>query len=458
MNSELFKNRLTNITEKKPEWAVTILKIKDWVEDVDVIKKNRINPYQVATDISSPLRVVVGVLLHGVKESLFRLHWDIHCPHCNMITTEESSLSKTSGDSYCKMCDVKFLSDFSTRVEVSFSLHPEIDIIDLPPFCGPPPKLEVYAALDVPQGQTVQTEVELVPGKYRYFCPITTSKGILTIEGEPSIDMQVMKLNQLNESKYDHSFYRLRPGKIQVSVTNQSDVPSGLFITTDDLKEELNPEDYGHRLSGLELIHFPEFQELFGEEKLSEREKMTISGVAILFTDITGSTKMYEELGDIKAYNIVRDHFDILSETIQKNGGTLIKTIGDAVMASFLRAADAMETVFSVKKQFDAYNAPKSTKEQIHLKIGIHSGPAILVNLNDRIDYFGTTVNKAARVQSLAQENHFCISEDVWETEGIKQILKANHVRRVNRKKRELKGLLGKHPIYFIPLVHLEPN
>ncbi|MCB1179374.1 MAG: adenylate/guanylate cyclase domain-containing protein, partial [Leptospiraceae bacterium] len=354
--------------------------------------------------------------------------------------------------SHCNMCEVDFVADFSSRVEVTFSLHPEIENINLPAFCIPPKNMEVFAGLNLPPGEKAEADLELVPGKYGYFCPITVTKGVLTVEGDVTDAVQEMTIHQLEESRYDHPFYRLRPGKIHLKAINDTNSLSGVFLTKNELSEELSPDDFGLRLSGLELTHFPVFRELFGSETLSERERMTISGVTILFTDIKGSTKMYEDLGDIPAYNIVRDHFDILIDVIKNNGGYVIKTIGDAVMASFMRSDDSIKSVYEVFEEFDKYNESKGSNEKVSLKIGVHSGPAILVNLNDRIDYFGTTVNKAARIQSLSNSENFCVSEEIFGQPEIKELLKQNGVKRVNRKFRELKGLSGKHPVYFIPI------
>ena len=144
-------------------------------------------------------------------------------------------------------------------------------------------------------------------------------------------------------------------------------------------------------LSGLELIHYPSFRSLFGDQVLSEREQMQIASVTTLFTDITGSTEMYEKLGDVRAYNIVRDHFDILFKQIEKQGGTILKTIGDAVMASFIRNELALKAIIEALEEFKQYNKNRHIDEQVHIKTGIHRGSAILVNLNDKLDYFGSS-------------------------------------------------------------------
>ena len=135
--------------------------------------------------------------------------------------------------------------------------------------------------------------------------------------------------------------------------------------------------------------------------------------VALLFTDLKGSTAMYEKIGDATAYSVVRDHFDYLFGVIEKHSGAVIKTIGDAVMAAFSRPVDALEAALEMQERVAELNKNLSPKPAVVLKIGIHAGPSIAINGNGIMDYFGTTVNVAARVQNESAGG------DVVVTEGI---------------------------------------
>jgi class 3 adenylate cyclase len=203
-------------------------------------------------------------------------------------------------------------------------------------------------------------------------------------------------------------------------------------------------------LSGLKLIHYPTFRLLFGDQVLSEREQMQIASVTILFTDITGSTEMYEKLGDVCAYNIVRDHFDILFKQIEKQGGTIIKTIGDAVMASFIRNELALKAIIAALEQFKQYNENRHINEHVHIKTGIHRGAAILVNLNDKLDYFGSSINKAARVQAVASSGEICFTEQIYQDDAFKQTLKELGIKEMTRHSVNLKGIDGPQTVYKV--------
>ena len=120
-----------------------------------------------------------------------------------------------------------------------------------------------------------------------------------------------------------------------------------------------------------------------------------------LFTDLKGSTELYERVGDLVAYDLVRAHFRVLHEIVAAESGAVVKTIGDAVMATFPTPDRAMAAALKMRE------ALKNLKGDLLLKIGIHEGPCLAVSLNDRQDYFGRTVNIAARVQGLATSRPF---------------------------------------------------
>jgi class 3 adenylate cyclase len=202
------------------------------------------------------------------------------------------------------------------------------------------------------------------------------------------------------------------------------------------------------RLSGIQVLHHPDYKRLFGEQVISERERVQIRAITIMFTDITGSTRMYETLGDAKAYNIVRDHFEIFFESIEKCDGKVIKTIGDAVMASFPSNEQAIIAAAEAMANFREYNKSRQEEECIKVKIGIHRGTALLVNLNNSLDYFGTTVNKAARIGDLAKNDEVAFSEEVYEDQAFLTALKAAGVSEIQKRLEDLKGMNGGQVVY----------
>jgi len=202
------------------------------------------------------------------------------------------------------------------------------------------------------------------------------------------------------------------------------------------------------RLTGLDVLHRPLFRLRFSDEVLSAEESLEIRQVVFLFTDIRGSTALYEQLGDARAYNLVREHFKVLFRAVEDHGGVVVKTIGDAVMASFRSPSAALEAALNGQAAMVGLKVP-GTDEAVVVKMGLHGGPAIAVTLNDRFDYFGQTVNRAARVQGLAKNQEIYFSDAVFQNPACRTLLAARKTA-VRRWKAQLKGIEGDHIVYSV--------
>jgi len=197
------------------------------------------------------------------------------------------------------------------------------------------------------------------------------------------------------------------------------------------------PEVY---VTGMDCVHVPLFREIFETETLSLRESLKVGQVCIMFTDIKGSTALYERLGDSSAYTLIRDHFDILFAEVEKHDGVIVKTIGDSVMASFKKPVDGVAAAMSIQKSFEEYNKREDLRDEILVKVGLHSGSTIMVNLNNRLDYFGQVVNMAARIQGTADGGDIVISSEIRTDPASIERMKGR-VKGLARRVENLKGI-----------------
>jgi class 3 adenylate cyclase len=170
------------------------------------------------------------------------------------------------------------------------------------------------------------------------------------------------------------------------------------------------------------VIALNEFRTLFSAEVLAPETPVSVGAIALMFTDLKASTNLYEEIGEAPAYALVRRHFELLRETIAKSEGTLVKTIGDAVMAAFFDPAKALEAAFAMHRAIHDDNVSRGTPA-LSLKVGIHHGACIAVNLNNILDYFGTAVNLAARIQKESLGGDIVVTEEVWEDPHVQRVL-----------------------------------
>ncbi|MFD3164604.1 adenylate/guanylate cyclase domain-containing protein [Herpetosiphon sp. NSE202] len=177
-----------------------------------------------------------------------------------------------------------------------------------------------------------------------------------------------------------------------------------------------------------ELLTVQAFRDLFIDEPLPDGESFQIKWAALMFTDLGGSTALYARKGDPRAYSLVREHFNILFNVVNQAGGAVVKTIGDAIMAVFVDGAAAVKAGQNALIAIEAFNRERelADDERLTLKVGVHAGPTLAVTLNDRLDYFGTTVNAAARVQSSANYAELVVTQQVLEAPGVAEILPAD--------------------------------
>jgi class 3 adenylate cyclase len=228
----------------------------------------------------------------------------------------------------------------------------------------------------------------------------------------------------------------LSPGKHTLQIENRTGDCGRFWFVQYPPGFEPHLVEYEPFLSSKRLLLTPSFGELYKTQLVDEGESLTVSDMTYLFTDLKQSTPLYENVGDVNAYFLVRQHFEILNKIIRERSGTIIKTIGDAVMAGFERPQDAVRASIEMIEELSRFN--RTASRPLGLKVGVHRGRAIAVTLNDRIDYFGQDVNIAARVQGLADVNEICISATVMEAPGVSDIVKS---RSVSRNYENLKGV-----------------
>ncbi len=208
-----------------------------------------------------------------------------------------------------------------------------------------------------------------------------------------------------------------------LSVTNRGDDRAALWVVVYEfIPDELTYVSFNPVLSGKQLLSTQTFRDLYRSETIAESETLEVKDLTYLFTDLKDSTAMYDAIGDANAYNLVRLHFDALAAAIEDNHGAITKTIGDAIMATFVDPADAVRAAEAMLTVLDDFN--RTSPAELALKIGIHRGRSIAVTLNGRIDYFGQTVNTAARIQNLAGGNEIMLTQDVFTSPGVEEALR----------------------------------
>ena len=304
-------------------------------------------------------------------------------------------------------------------------------------------------ALELPAGEKAVLSLQLPPQFIIVFEPVTHAAQFIDVQGEPTKERQQLSLIYNKTPTPTGGTMTMRPGPLRLSLDNQADVrvlPS-VFIAADALHHLI-----GKRkpfLTAKRMLTNQTFRDVFKADNLNIDQRLKITSLTFLFTDLKGSTALYERVGDLAAFDLVRAHFHALLEIISSEKGAVVKTIGDAVMATFIRPEHAIVAGLRMRAAMDALNAERGTEDLV-VKIGIHEGPCLAVMLNERQDYFGQTVNIAARVQSLSTSQEIHITGPVIDAPAVAAILRQEAITPI-QKQAALRGIADKIVVYEIP-------
>jgi class 3 adenylate cyclase len=303
-------------------------------------------------------------------------------------------------------------------------------------------------SIDVSPAAKAVLSVQLPEGFVIVFDPVTHGRQIIAVKGEPMRDRQALSI-VFTKIRASLGRVELRPGPLRLSLENRTDrrVLPALWVSSDALHHLL-----GKRrpfLTAKRLLTNQTFRDLYNTDTLDPDQRLKITSLTFLFTDLKGSTGLYERVGDLVAYDLVRHHFGVLHEIVASETGAVVKTIGDAVMATFPTPDRALAAALRMREAMTRINAERGNDDLL-LKIGIHEGPCLAVRLNNSQDYFGQTVNIAARVQGLASSRAIFVTQPVVEDPNAAKILQSQSLR-PSMRRTALRGIADETTVYEIP-------
>jgi class 3 adenylate cyclase len=346
---------------------------------------------------------VLRVFLYATRIGLLDMRWDVLCPNCRVAKVQAGTLGELEREAHCDTCNIRYDVNFDEAVELRFTPNQAVRETYEATYCigGPFQTPHIVAQLDVAPGETRAVDLaDFAPGHYRWRTRQRAERGRVEIVEAGPLDPVVIRLDQAGGD----APVVLAPG---ASLRLDNPGPTPLLVM-------LEHDGWGNdRVSAALVTALQEFRTLFSSQVLAPGLNVGVRNLTVLFSDLKDSTTLYERVGDSPAYASVRDHFAIMTTAIGAHRGAVVKTIGDAVMAVFYTPADAVAAGLAIQAGIAAYNA-QSDHEPLTVKLGLHRGPCIAINANDVLDYFGTTVNIAARVQGTSEGDDLILSEAVY--------------------------------------------
>lgn len=433
----------------------------------------RMSPLRYGASRGIPEQQAIDLFLHATRAGILEFAWGVLCPGCMAFLTTAAGLRGIQ-KKHCQLCDINTEEVIDDRIEVAFTVAPSVRRIRF----HDPERLDLrrdairyyfsssVAARSVPHrmlqeqmlafgrvspGEAHEVSVTFEAGHYGLLTPTTHTAAYFHAKSGADLPNTVT-LELLGGVAIPHSV-DVPAGRCELRIVNRSADRMGFIVTTAGTgwpKPAAPGEKLSHAvdpyLTGSRLVSSQAFRDLFRAESIPSEGGLELKGVTVLFTDLKGSTAMYERLGDLRAYDLVRRHFVLLRSIAAARGGAIVKTIGDAVMASFDDPAAAMGAAAEMHREIRRLG-----EGELSLKIGIHSGPCIAVDFNDRLDYFGRTVNIAARVQAVADAGEIVCTEPVYGALGAAEALSGKgYVEK--RESVPLKGIEGD-----VPVIRLRP-
>jgi class 3 adenylate cyclase len=319
------------------------------------------------------------------------------------------TLSGLRSQIHCESCNIDFTMHFDRSVELTFRPNPAVRPVECPEFCVAGPQITphiVAQQLLTPGAQRALT-LPLEGGRYRLRTLGLPGGRILFVaaDGSPEVTLRALGADWPQEE--------LRLAPTPTLLFENATESEQLFIL-----ERMAWSDQA--ATAAEVTALQRFRDLFASEVLRPGEQVSVGSLTVVFTDLRGSTRLYREIGDATAFGAVMSHFDVLRDSIGEGEGALVKTIGDAVMAVFRRPAAALRAMLRAQQMLAT---PPNRGRPLRLKAGIHTGPCIAITLNDRLDYFGSTVNLAARLGDLSSGEDVIISAAVHADPEVAELL-----------------------------------
>jgi class 3 adenylate cyclase len=434
---------------------------------------NRINVLDFAARHGLNEERVISGFLHASRLGLFDLSWNLLCPGCGGVLDASATLKSVKKEEYnCALCAAGYEPTLDEMVEASFTVNPRVrrisghDPHSLPlleyyrqmywssGIVLPEQDYEQYMqqmwldGVEIPAGEKVVLSLELPKEFVIVFDPMTHAALFIDVQGEPVRERQELSL-VFNKVRAPTGKTTLRPGPLHLTLDNRTDqrVLPTVCIAGDHLHNMLGKRK--RFLTAKQLLTNQTFRDIYRTDTLDLDQRLKITSLTFLFTDLKGSTSMYERVGDLAAYDLVKAHFHVLNEVVAQGAGAVVKTIGDAVMATFPSPDRGLAAALRMREEMRRLNTERAG-EDLTLKIGIHEGPCLAVMLNERLDYFGQTVNIAARVQSLAETRSIFATEPVVAHPEAVRLLSEAGLKAVAQQ-HSLKGISESYKVYEIP-------
>jgi class 3 adenylate cyclase len=464
LNEAVLDQKLTELEEVRAWSSRLVARLEALLRSPDEQRVVHINAIAFAKEHRIAESEAIDLFLHAAKVGLVDMEWRVLCPACGMAIESFGTLRQVDHRLYCEVCHGSVEVNLDDFIQVSFSISPRVRRLAWHEAAALTPRQQVFgyrfaAEAMLPDGggrmrdvfaamiavceyaepkSVLTVELQVVEGVLSACEPGTHADFVLPVSAEVASGPQRV-IARLSHGHLTPDVQTLRSGTVTIELHNEMDRRGTLMAASIPAAALASSSTIAFEpfLTAGRVLAQNTFRRLFRSEVIQATEGIGVREVTVLFTDLKSSTALYEKIGDLAAFALVRQHFERLSEVVQAFDGAVVKTIGDAVMAVFHDPSRAFRAASRMLEAIDAFNRERGADDLV-LKIGLHRGPSIAVTLNENVDYFGQTVNVAARVQGIAEGGEICFTDAIESAGGVRPLLAGFVVRSRDEK---LKGV-----------------
>ena len=445
--------------------------LKSAVESGSDRSLNRMNPLAFARRHELLEEAVIDALVHAARLGVFDMSWNVLCPGCGGVLESAAALKTLDRTQYyCSLCASDYEPTLDQLVEVTFTVNPRVRRIaahdphslphaeymrqvfwcsgsDLPDDIESVMNKVTLDLMELQPGEKAAMSLTLPKAFVIAFDPVTHSSLFLDVAGEETSERRTLSIVFADTHAHNGTM-TLQPGPVRITFENKSALRTmpGLWVHGPELDSLTTPRQ--PFLTATRLLSNQAFRDLYRNATLDPEQRFKITSLTILFTDLMGSTALYDRIGDLAAFDLVRSHFGALITAVAAEGGAVVKTIGDAVMATFPTPDRALRSAMRMREEMRKINRSRGS-EDLALNIGLHEGPCLAVTLDERQDYFGQTVNVASRVQELADPSAILATKPIIESAEVARML-AESGYRAKPRQTALRGVSESLEIYEV--------
>ncbi len=374
-----------------------------------------IAPFSLIEKWGMPRKRIVELFLAATEKKLLRIQWQLRCPKCLKSHVIKTSLEEIQNKGHCPKCDVYFQNNLARNVELTFAPDPRIREVH--------PKMEIERGpASNPQAIMKQTldphEVRIIdqmlpPGQFRIRTDLTKPEQWVTAEfatdgtGEISLEVgkETIKVHLNNKE-----------GNKGVRIGNRTDVEQTIWVENLSVKQEA--------LTALRATSYQHFRTLFRKEVMLPTEIIEAGSLTLLKIEIVDSGSLFRRKGNTPAFLLLKEFEAFLEQIVDHHDGAIVRNEGDGLLAVFLEPEKGALAALTMNQDMDTFNATLPEAERITIRLAVHQGECLAINMNNHLDYFGDAVNLVGHLPSECQERDVVFSEEICGDAGVAKILK----------------------------------